>query len=83
MPRYAYRCGTCEEEFLTIHSSDELLDVCDKCGASGELQKLLTTPLYSLSKKVASRKVGQITEDFIEESRRDLFKQKENMNKER
>ena len=26
MPRYFYRCSDCEAEFITIHSSEELLE---------------------------------------------------------
>jgi len=83
VPRYAYKCGACGEEFLIIHSSDEILEECERCEARDKLEKLLTVPLYSSSKKTTSQKVGQITEDFIKESRDELHQQKENMNKER
>ena len=83
MPRYAYICDACEEHFMTMHSSDELLDECEKCGEGGQLRKTLTTPLYSSAKPTKSQKVGQVTEEFIEESRKELKQQKESMNKER
>lgn len=83
MPRYAYRCSSCGEEFLIIHPSNEILEECERCEVKGKLEKLLTVPLYSSSKKTTSQKVGQITEDFIKESRNELHQQKEDMNKER
>ena len=78
MPRYAYSCSFCGEEFLTAHTSAEILEICEKCGSVGALTKLLTSPFYNKKKK-GYNKVGQLTEDFIEESRQQLEKQRKEL----
>ena len=78
MPRYAYSCGSCAEEFLTMHTAAETLDVCNICNISGSLTKLLTVPSYTI-KQGEPDKVGRVTEDFIKESRQELRKQKEEL----
>jgi len=45
---------------------------------SGALTKLLTKPSYGIKKK-SIKKVGKITEDFIEESKRALEKQRKEL----
>ena len=83
MPRYAYRCLECNAEFLTIHSSEEKLDVCQECKKPGTLIKLLTTPSYAFKKKHNIKKTGQVTEEFIEEAQQDLKKQRDELKKQR
>jgi len=78
MPRYAYRCNSCNAEFLTVHGADERLETCTECMTSGALTKLLTKPSYGIKKK-SIKKVGKITEDFIEESKRALEKQRKEL----
>ena len=75
MPRYAYRCDSCDREFLTAHASTEVLETCEQCGTHGALIKLLTKPSYKKKGRDYS-KVGQLTKDFIEESREQLKKQR-------
>jgi putative FmdB family regulatory protein len=82
MPRYAYTCDRCNVEFLTIHSIDEVLETCKECAATGTLTKLLTKPSYGIKKRGADR-VGKITEDFIEDSRQELKKQRRDLDKQR
>ncbi len=82
MPRYAYRCNSCNAEFLTMHGPDEILESCRECEAAGALTKLLTKPSYGIKKKII-KKVGKITEDFIEESRQELKKQRTDLDKQR
>jgi len=82
MPRYAYRCGACNNEYLTMHASHDTLEVCEKCGSRDALTRLLTVPAYKI-KQPMTEKVGTITEDFIEESRKDLKKQRGELHKKR
>jgi hypothetical protein len=66
MPRYVYRCTECEELSTINHSSG--------------LVKLLTN--FTTRKKGTNlNKVGQVTEQFIEDSRQELEQQKEQLNK--
>ena len=68
---------------LTIlHPSDETQTDCLECQAKDSLVKMLTT--FSTNKKGTTKdKVGQITEQFIEDSRNELKQQKNKLNKDR
>jgi len=75
MPRYQYSCCSCDKTQIIQHLSSELLKDCDLCEGTNTLTKLLST--FSTAKKTTSRKkTGQITEEFIQEARQDLKKQK-------
>ena len=80
MPRYQYRCKACEEVSTIYHPSSETQSVCPKCDSGSTLVKLLTT--FTTKKKgTKSNKIGQVTEQFIEDSRKELKQQKEQLNK--
>jgi putative FmdB family regulatory protein len=75
VPRYQYRCSSCDKTQTIQHLSSELLKDCGLCERTDTLTKLLST--FSTAKKTTSRKkTGQITEEFIQEARQDLKKQK-------
>lgn len=82
MPRYSYRCEACEAQFLAMHPADEILEKCKLCESIDSLTKLLTKPSYAL-KQSKTKKIGQITQDFIDEARFDLKKQKKDLIKQR
>ena len=82
MPRYCYKCSDCNVEFMTTHSSEELLEECEKCSTVGKLTKLLTKPSYG-NKKPYEKRIGRVTEDFIEESRQELDKQRKELERQR
>ena len=82
MPRYQYRCAACGEVSTIHHLSDEIETVCPKCNSNNALVKLLTN--FSTSKKSNKKeKVGQLTEEFIDNSRKELEQQKGELNKNR
>jgi len=78
VPRYVYRCTECEELSTISHLSDETATSCPKCKSPSGLVKVLTNFL-SNKKKTTKTKVGQITEDFIQDARQDLEQQKQKM----
>jgi putative FmdB family regulatory protein len=79
VPRYQYECVECRETLNIFHLSNEKMTDCPTCLKEGALKKLLTT-FRSSNKKVTTRKqVGDITEEFIETSRHDLQKQKQDL----
>jgi putative FmdB family regulatory protein len=80
MPRYQYRCKACEEVSTIYHPSSETQSACPKCDSDSTLVKLLTT-FTTRKKGTKSNKVGQVTEQFIEDSRQELEQQKEQLNK--
>jgi hypothetical protein len=67
---------------MTTHSSEELLEECEKCSTVGKLTKLLTKPSYGI-KKPYEKRIGRVTEDFIEESRQELDKQRKELDRQR
>ena len=82
MPRYQYRCKECDNILTIIHLSDEEQSDCPKCLAKHSLVKMLTT--FSTKKKGTKKnKVGQTTEQFIEDSRNELKQQKNKLDKDR
>ena len=76
MPRYSYRCTNCDNAITLFHLSDEKVQDCLRCLATGSLSKELSA--FNISKKFTPppKKVGQITEEFIEQSRSELAMQK-------
>ena len=82
MPRYVYRCTDCEELSTISHLSDEIVTKCPKCHAPRGLVKLMTNFTTS-NKSNKKQKVGNLTEEFIEDSRQELQQQKNELNKDR
>jgi|TARA_Y100000310_G_C20363016_1_gene659872 putative FmdB family regulatory protein len=82
MPRYAYSCSACNIEYLTRHASNDILEVCEKCGISGTLTKLLTKPISGFKKRSVS-KIGEVTKDFIEDARKELKEQRKELKEQR
>jgi len=66
-----------------MHSSEEILEECEKCNCSGSLKKLVPRPLYKIKKQAFIKKTGQVTEEFIGEARKELKQQKEELDKKR
>jgi len=77
MPRYDYKCSACEETLVLNHLSDEVEKDCSLCGETGSLAKLLSS--FTTTRDIAGKKqrVGDITEQFIKDARKDLQQQKE------
>ena len=75
MPRYVYRCTSCEELNLANHPSDYLKTDCDLCGGEDALVKVLTSSTYISSRRASTTKVGDLTEEFISDSRDELQQQ--------
>jgi len=82
MPRYQYRCAACNKISVIYHPSNETQSVCPVCDSDSTLVKMLTT--FTTKKTgTKSNKTGQITEQFIEDSREELEQQKDKLNKDR
>jgi len=83
MPRYQYECGICGEILVIEHLSHESATDCTECIEKNTLVKLLTTFSTNTKKDTTKRRTGELTEEFIQDARRDLAKQKQEINKER
>jgi len=55
------------------------MENCPSCLKEGSLKKLLTTFTSSGKKQARHKKVGDITEEFIETSRTELHEQKQDL----
>jgi putative FmdB family regulatory protein len=82
MPRYEYRCTACEKVSTIYHPSCEVETVCPKCDSGSTLIKLLTRFATS-TRRTANKKAGTLTEEFIEDSKRELRQQRDKLEKER
>ena len=76
MPRYVYRCTSCEELLVLFHLSNEVATECTKCRAPDGLIKVLTPFTTTRGTPSATQKVGETTEEFIKQSREELGRQK-------
>jgi len=75
MPRYAYKCSACGGTSTIQHLSTESPEDCPLCKSTSALVKLLT-PFHTKPVKDTKAKVGQVTEEFIQDARRELKQQK-------
>ena len=82
MPRYQYHCKSCKKTMTVFHLSDEKQEDCIYCEKTGELVKLLNKFTTKRNHK-EKKKIGQVTEEFIKDAKRDLNKQKEELEKDR
>tara|TARA_Y100000310_G_C20001002_1_gene498492 strand:+ start:16 stop:270 length:255 start_codon:yes stop_codon:yes gene_type:complete len=73
MPRYEYTCEECDTTMLVFHLIDESQDACAECG-SLRIKKNFNSPISFSSNSVKERdkRVGELTEEFIQESREAL-----------
>ena len=76
MPRYTYRCKTCLEYFEVSHSISEKMTDC-VCGEKDSLTRVPSIPFRVSSKE--SQKPGQVVKEFIDDSKREIEKYKEEM----
>lgn len=80
MPIYTYLCEKCGSSFQIFHSMSTRLNNCDKCGGEECLERIPGQISYGeLKEKYNNKKVGDITKDFIEESRKDLKEMKKEL----
>ena len=83
MPRYQYYCNCCDTILILDHLSSEEETDCPKCLGLGALKKMLTSFRPMSSKPTVKKKVGDETEGFIKDARKELKQQKQGLHKER
>jgi len=81
--RYVYHCDKCEKTLVISHLSDETQTQCPECSSAEGFKKVLTSFSTSTGAKARKQKVGQITEEFIENSREELRQQRKDLDKAR
>jgi len=78
MPIYVYECYDCKEDFKVSHSMHEDWGKCDICESANIARK--PTFFTNLSKSATEKqKVGDLTKEFINDSKEDLKRQKKEL----
>jgi len=75
MPKYKYRCNNCDIEFFVYHSMSDKIDSCAECFHEN-IEKLITSPTYKMVVKKEG-KVGDLTNQHIEDNRKILEEEKQ------
>lgn len=83
MPSYQYECKSCRKQWTEHHGYDEFPTLCPFCEEK-DFKKVYnyTTRINKLTEAMEqknSSKVGEKTRQFIEESKKELQEQKEQM----
>tara|TARA_R110000744_G_scaffold33972_6_gene79487 strand:- start:1403 stop:1627 length:225 start_codon:yes stop_codon:yes gene_type:complete len=68
----------CEDQMTIAHLSDEKMVDCPTCKSESTLKKLVSQISTKL-KQQNSKKVGQVTEQYIKDTRQELKQQKQEM----
>ncbi len=76
MPKYTYRCNTCEKTWDVWHSMSELITDCE-CGSTFVFRVPSTFTTLVMDDRGRDRKVGEATKEGIEENREVLKQMKE------
>ncbi len=77
MPRYNYQCVECDTLVTVYHGINETLLDCKECTEKQTMTKVLSIPIIIKDNKTNdNNKVGDLTEQYIEENRKILEQQK-------
>ena len=69
MPRYVYRCDSCNNHFQVRHGMKEMQESCQLCNAKGNLTRVPQMPFIKNDITEDSNKVGDLTKSAIEKNR--------------
>ena len=84
MPRYEYWCALCEKKYEIRHSYKEKHNVCEKCGNSGGISKMLSTPFKMRFKPLLDKKTlppGLVVNQTIADTKGEITKDKAKLKK--
>ena len=82
MPKYFYRCSSCENELEVYHSMSDKLKDCKECETSGSLVRVPSLAGTTKLVKSSPTKAGAVVRQFIEDAKADLKYQKKEAKKE-
>jgi len=77
MPRYVYRCDSCNDHFQVRHGMKEVQESCQLCQVPGLLTRVPQMPSIRKEADSGNQKTGNLTKDFIEQNRELLSSMKE------
>jgi len=75
VPKYRYRCSSCEKTSFVYHHVSETAEVCKFCNASDSLIKI-PTMFTTEDKRAAPRAVGEQVKKAIRDYSEDLKEEK-------
>jgi predicted nucleic acid-binding Zn ribbon protein len=84
LPKYVYRCSECENTYDVIHAFGETIRHCSeadensKCGNTSTMKRVPQT-INFIKKQEKKAQVGQIVDDFIEDTKKEVEEYKEEM----
>ena len=67
MPRYIYKCDSCNGHFQIWHGIKETQESCQICSVTGSLTRIPQIPLIKKD-KTEQKKTGTITKDYIRQN---------------
>jgi len=82
MPKYSYKCISCEESFEKTHSIKIKLTDCESCSSEGTLKRIPSNFINlkpGASTGTNKQKPGEITKAFIEDAKDSLQRDKKNI----
>jgi len=82
MPIYTYECKKCGSTLKAMVSTDENPATCTEvsdCDDEGEITKFLSRVNIHRPAKEISKQTGELTKDYIEENRKILQEEKQNL----
>jgi putative FmdB family regulatory protein len=82
MPIYAYECKKCGSTLKAMVGPDENPATCTEvsdCAGEGEITKFLSRVNIHRPAKEISKQTGELTKDYIEENRKILQEEKQNL----
>ena len=82
MPIYVYQCGDCLGEWKENHLMSESIEDCPWCDSKNIARKPSDFTFNSKNQE-KQKKVGDLTREFIENSKEDLKNQKKGLDKNR
>ena len=82
MPIYVYQCGDCLGEWKESHLMCETVEDCFWCD-SRNVNRKPSNFSFNSDKTESTKKVGDLTKEFIENSKDDLKNQKKELDKDR
>ena len=82
MPIYVYQCGDCLGEWKENHLMCETVENCTWCDSRNISRKPSNFSTNS-KKQEQTKKVGDLTREFIENSKDDLKNQRKELDKDR
>ena len=68
MPRYVYRCDSCNGYFQVRHGMKEMQESCQLC-QSANITRVPQMPIIKKETESQNQQAGTVTKDFIEQNR--------------